>query len=92
MNKTCLLVFLFLFPLLLISTPIKDYSFIYGKIKLVSSGEDYKVKIVDWDADLNIEIVSWDEKHKGKWKIVKYSPDYKIKLVKSGQDFSIRLR
>jgi hypothetical protein len=52
---------------------------IYGKIKIVDYGEDYKVKIV-----------GYGENSKGKWKKVDYGQNYKIKWVDYGEDFKIK--
>lgn len=63
---------------------------IYGKIKIVDYGEDYKVKKVDYGEDLKIKWVDYGEDNKGKWKEVDYGEDFKIKWVDYGEDFSIK--
>lgn len=63
---------------------------IYGKIKIVDYGEDYKVKIVDYGEDLKIKWVDYGEQEDGKWKEVDYGEDYKIKWVDYGEDFQIK--
>jgi len=62
---------------------------IYGKIKIVEYGEDYKVKIVEYGEDLEIKWVDYGEQEEGRWKEVDYGEDYKIKWVDYGEDFSI---
>ena len=63
---------------------------IYGKIKIVDYGEDYKVKVVDYGEDLKIKWVDYGEDDKGKWKKVDYGEDFKIKWVDYGEDFKIK--
>jgi hypothetical protein len=64
---------------------------IYGKIKIVDYGEDYKVKKVDYGEDLKVKWVDYGEDSKGKWKEVDYGEDHKIKWVDYGEDFSIKI-
>ena len=45
---------------------------VFGKIKFVDYGEDYKVKFVDYGEDLKIKYVNYGEKNVGKWKSVSY--------------------
>ena len=52
---------------------------LYGKIKFVEYGEDYKVKFVNYGED-----------KVGKWKVVEYGEDYKIKIVKYGEDYKVK--
>ena len=77
-----------------ISAPIadKEYKFtnVYGKIKFVNYGEDYKVKFVKYSEDLSIKYVRYGEDEVGRWKVVDYGEDYKIKVVKYGEDFKAR--
>jgi hypothetical protein len=63
---------------------------IYGKIKIVDYGEDYKVKIVTYGEDLKIKWVDYGEDNKGKWKKVEYGERFKIKWVEYGEDFTIK--
>lgn len=63
---------------------------IYGKIKIVDYGEDYKVKLVDYGEDLKIKWVDYGEDNKGKWKEVDYGEDFKIKWVDYGEDFKVK--
>jgi len=63
---------------------------IYGKIKIVEYGEDYKVKIVDYGEDLKVKWVDYGEDNKGKWKKVDYGEKFKIKWVTYGEDFKIK--
>ena len=52
---------------------------LYGKIKFVEYGEDYKVKFVRYGQD-----------KVGKWKVVEYGEDYKIKIVDYGEDYKVK--
>jgi len=63
---------------------------VYGKIKLVDYGQDYKVKYVDYGEDVKIKFVDYGEDNKGKWKIVDYGEKYKIKIVDYGEDFKVK--
>jgi hypothetical protein len=64
---------------------------VYGKIKFVDYGEDYKVKKVDYGEDVKIKWVDYGEDNKGKWKEVDYGEDFKIKWVDYGEDFKIKI-
>ena len=51
---------------------------IYGKIKFVEFGEDYKIKFVDNFENLKVKYVEYGEQSQGNWKIVDFGEDYKI--------------
>ena len=63
---------------------------LYGKIKIVEYGEDYKVKFVDYGEDLKIKYVDYGEDEQGKWKLVDYGENYKIKIVDYGEDYKVK--
>jgi hypothetical protein len=63
---------------------------VYGKIKFVDYGEDYKVKEVDYGEDVKIKMVDYGEDNRGKWKKVDYGEDFKIKMVDYGEDFKVK--
>jgi len=63
---------------------------VYGEIKIVDYGEDYKVKIVDYGEDVKVKWVDYGADDKGEWKEVDYGEDFKIKWVDYGEDFSIK--
>ena len=63
---------------------------IYGKIKFVEYGEDYKVKFVDFGENLKIKYVEYGEDSIGNWKMVEYGEDYKIKIVSYGEDLTVK--
>lgn len=63
---------------------------VYGKVKVVTYGEDYKVKKVTYGEDLKVKWVTYGEDHKGLWKEVTYGEKFSIKWVDYGEDFSIK--
>src|SRR5688572_15767312 len=63
---------------------------VYGKIKFVDYGEDYKVKFVDYGQDLKIKYVDYGEDKEGCWKTVDYGEKFKIKIVDYGEDFKVK--
>ena len=65
---------------------------VYGKIKFVQYGEDYKVKFVQYGENLKIKYVSYGEDRSGYWKTVNYGEDYKIKIVLHNLTFSLFLK
>ncbi len=64
---------------------------VYGKVKFVDYGQDYKVKFVDYGQDVKIKYVDYGENSKGKWKKVDYGQKYKIKVVDYGEDFKVKV-
>ena len=64
---------------------------VYGEIKIVDYGEDYKVKIVDYSEDVKVKWVEYGADDKGEWKEVDYGEDHKIKWVDYGEDFTIKI-
>jgi len=64
---------------------------VYGKIKFVDYGEDYKVKFVKYGENLKIKYVSYGESQVGNWKVVEWGEKYKIKVVDYGEDFSVKM-
>jgi hypothetical protein len=63
---------------------------IYGKIKFVEYGEDYKVRFVDYGENLKVKYVEYGEDSKGNWKMVEFGEDYKLKIVSYGEDFTVK--
>lgn len=64
---------------------------VYGKIKFVEHGEDYKVKFVSYGEDLAVEYVNLVADSPGEWDVVDYGEDYKIKIVENGEDFKVNV-
>lgn len=63
---------------------------VYGKIRVVSIGEDYKVRVVSIGEDLKVRVVSIGENSIGRWRFVDIGEDFKIRFVDIGEDFKIR--
>lgn len=72
------------------SSSSKKGCHVYGNIKFVQFGEDYKVKFVSFGADLKIKYVSFGADSPGEWKVVEFGEDYKIKVVEFGADFTVQ--
>ena len=72
------------------ASALSSHCHVYGEIKVVDYGEDYKVKVVDYGEDLEVKTVDYGEEHEGRWKFVDYGEDYKIKFVDYGEDFTIK--
>ena len=74
-------------------TPNTEMCNIYGKIKIVCDGEDYRVRKVDsgeWE-DLRVKYVSEEMADRpGRWTVVESNEDFKIRFVEKGEDFIIR--
>ena len=64
---------------------------IFGKIKFVQFGGDYKVKMVGMSPNLKVKYVSYGASTQGNWQIVDFGEDYKIELVQAGEDFSVQI-
>lgn len=54
---------------------------LYGKIRLVQSGEDFRVYPVSGSADLSVYITSGDTRKPGEWKFVASGEDFKVKIT-----------
>ena len=63
---------------------------VYGRIRLVNSGEDFRVRIVDSGEDVRVRYVNSGANSKGRWRIVSSGEDFRIRIVNSGEDFRIR--
>jgi len=63
---------------------------VYGKIKLVESGEDVKVRVVGSGEKLRVRYVTESAVAPGQWELVVTGAQYKVKIVDSGEDFTIR--
>ena len=63
---------------------------VYGKIRFVDIGEDYKVKFVIAGEDVRIKYVLAGANSPGEWDIVDIGEDYKIRVVSFGEDFKVK--
>ena len=64
---------------------------LYGKIKIVANGADYKVRFVSHSADLRVKLVTSFPDEPGLWKIVERGQDFKIKPTDYGEDVRVML-
>ena len=85
--KKILILFLF-FPIIGFTQNICD---VYGAIKFVDFGEDYKIRFVALDEDYRVKYVDINFRETGKWKIVDYGEDFKVKIVDYGEDFKVKI-
>ena len=67
-----------------------DPKSVFGKIRVVSIGEDYKVRVVGIGESLRVRKVSIGADRPGLWQMVTIGEDYKIRYVSIGEDFTIR--
>lgn len=66
---------------------------LYGKVKVVSSGADFKVQVVDTWEDLDVVVVTEWADSCGKWKFVDEKTswyDFTIEYVSSWPDFKVK--
>ena len=81
--------------LLLLCVPLIGFSQsfcnIYGSVKFVDFGQDYKIKFVEFGEDIKIKYVSSGANNSGKWKIVDFGENYKLKKVEFGEDFRVKI-
>lgn len=99
--KTIILSLLFL-PLSLSNEPItkdckclsaeqagKDIP-LWGKVEVVSIGEDFRVKVVTIDPDLLVDTTGCCPTECGEWQFVDCLGDFTIRFVNIDEDFSIQ--
>jgi len=63
---------------------------LFGKVRKVTYGEDFKVKAVKSSEDLSVVETEQSPDQCGEWKFVDYGEDFKVRFVEYGEDFSIR--
>lgn len=63
---------------------------LYGRIRLVEIGEDYRVRPVEIGEDLRVRIVEIGENSVGRWRFVDIGEDYRVRLVDIGEDLKVR--
>ena len=84
--KKLFLILLFI-PLISFGQPCQ----VFGKVKFVEYGEDYKIKIVDFNEDCRVRLVNYNANKTGLWQIDEYdSRAIKIKVVEFGEDFRVK--
>lgn len=66
---------------------------IYGRVRVVEYGADFKVKIVDRDEYLSVKLVTTESPNDcGYWQMVNSSENFTVQFVEYGEDFTIRYR
>ena len=84
--KKLFLILIFI-PLISFGQPCQ----VFGKVKFVEYGEDYKIKIVDFNEDCRVRLVNYNANKTGLWQIDEYdSRAIKIKIVEFGEDFRVK--
>ena len=69
---------------------LKTAKKLYGKIRVVTAGEDYKVRIVGAQEDVRVRIVASRPNKVGQWQYVEHGEDYKVCFVEYGGDVWVR--
>ena len=92
--KTLLFFFLLYLPLSLATDPItsdckcNDIK-LWGKVRFVEYGEDFRVRVVECGEDLTVAISNGPTRC-GEWDTVSIGEDFRVRLVDCFEDFSIR--
>ncbi|EJP16949.1 hypothetical protein LEP1GSC037_2109 [Leptospira interrogans str. 2006001854] len=64
---------------------------LYGKVRVVNIGEDFRVTVVRNGEDLKVETGMINPDSCGRWQFVNIGEDFKIRYVDLDADFTIRL-
>lgn len=64
---------------------------LYGRIRIVDIGEDYRVRRVDIGEDLLVNL-AMDGTLPGAWKLVAIGEDYRVRFVDIGEDIRVKIR
>lgn len=64
---------------------------LYGKVKIVESGEDFQVELVEYGADLEVKIVDYNADRCGEIHLVEYSADAKVRVVENNGDIKVKI-
>ncbi|WP_017863266.1 hypothetical protein [Leptospira santarosai] len=64
---------------------------LYGRVRVVSIGEDFRVTVVRDGEDLKVESGMINPDSCGRWQFVNIGEDFKIRYVDLDADFTIRL-
>jgi len=65
---------------------------VFGNIKFVDFGEDYRIKFVDIGENLKVKYSKMGFGNGvGNWHIVDFGEDYRIKIVEIGEDFEVKI-
>lgn len=63
---------------------------LYGKVRIVTAGEQFRVRVVSAGEDLRVRTVSAGANAVGQWEIVDVGEKFTIRFVTAGEDFTIR--
>lgn len=63
---------------------------LFGKVKIVDYGADFKIQLVDYGADLKVRKVDYGANKCGVWQFVDYGADFKVQIVDFGSDFKVQ--
>lgn len=64
---------------------------LYGDVKIVESGEDFRVELVEYGADLEVKIVDYSADKCGEIHLVEYSADAKVRVVENNGDIKVKI-
>jgi hypothetical protein len=62
----------------------------FGKVKVVTHGADFKVQVVEHSPDLNVQRVQRFPDRCGRWQFVDANPDFTVQFVEHFPDFKIK--
>ena len=63
---------------------------LFGRVRVVDSGEDLKVRIVSSGENLRVRITEFPTTTCSEWEYVSSGEDFKIRFVESGEDLRVR--
>lgn len=63
---------------------------LWGKVRIVTYGEDLKIRPVAYGADLKVRIKDFGADRCGQWKMVSYGENLKIRFVDYGEDLKVQ--
>jgi len=64
---------------------------LYGKVKIVEYGEDFKVELVEYGEDLDVKVVEYGADDCGEVKLVEYGQDVKVRVVEYNADLKVKI-
>lgn len=64
---------------------------LYGKVKIVESGEDFRVELVEYGADLEVKVVDYSADRCGEIHLVEYNADAKVRVVENNGDIKVKI-
>ena len=67
-----------------------NLNLLYGKVRAVGLGADFRVRVVDKGEDLLVRKIPSGAKAPGEWEMVENGEKFTIAFVNIGEDFKIR--